>query len=79
MDLLHKALAREPLSAKELSKLYDYDIFTLGEAAQNIRAQLYDTKVFLIIIVILIQAIFAPMYANFVRSLPHAKIQIPTL
>ena len=46
MDLLHKALAREPLSAKELSKLYDYDIFTLGEAAQNIRAQLYDTKVF---------------------------------
>lgn len=46
MDLLHKALAREPLSAKELSKLYDYDIFTLGEAAQNIRAQLYGTKVF---------------------------------
>ncbi|RDU59436.1 aminofutalosine synthase MqnE [Helicobacter marmotae] len=46
MDILQKALAREHLSAQELSKLYEYDIFTLADAAQQIRTGLYGKKVF---------------------------------
>ncbi|WP_300859845.1 aminofutalosine synthase MqnE [uncultured Helicobacter sp.] len=47
MDLLQRALAQEAhLDAKELSKLYDYDIFTLAQAAQSIRTKLYGKKVF---------------------------------
>ena len=45
-DILHRALAKEPLSASELAKLYDYDIFTLAEAAQQRRTALYGKKVF---------------------------------
>ncbi|WP_334092318.1 aminofutalosine synthase MqnE [Helicobacter typhlonius] len=45
-DLLQKALERDEPSAEELSRLYDYDIFTLAEAAQSIRTNLYGKKVF---------------------------------
>ncbi|TLD88024.1 aminofutalosine synthase MqnE [Helicobacter sp. MIT 03-1614] len=47
MDLLQRALAQDTdLSPKELSGLYEYDIFTLGEAAHNLRTELYGKKVF---------------------------------
>ncbi|MWV61711.1 aminofutalosine synthase MqnE [Helicobacter saguini] len=32
--------------SKELAKLYDYDIFTLGDAADSIRRKMYQNKVF---------------------------------
>lgn len=78
-DLLQKALERDEPSAEELSRLYDYDIFTLAEAAQSIRTNLYGKRYFLTTIVILIQAIFAPMSASSAPFQPHAKIQIPIL
>lgn len=46
MDLLHKALNQENLSPKELSKLYDYDIFMLADVANELRAKRYGDKVF---------------------------------
>ncbi|STP12505.1 radical SAM protein [Helicobacter mustelae] len=46
MDLLQKALNKENLSPRELSGLYDYDIFTLGGAADEIRKKYYGSKVF---------------------------------
>lgn len=53
MDLLQsvieKANSGEVFSlekASELAKLYDYDIFALGEAADSIRSKLYGKKVF---------------------------------
>lgn len=46
MDILQRALKKEELSAQEFSKLYDYDIYTLGEAAHSIRSNLYGNKVF---------------------------------
>ncbi|PAF44715.1 aminofutalosine synthase MqnE [Helicobacter sp. 11S02596-1] len=46
MDLLDKAITGENLSAHELSKLYEYDIFTLGKAADTIRKKKYTNKVF---------------------------------
>lgn len=47
MDILQGALDRDcSLDAQELSKLYEYDIFTLANAAQHIRTQLYGKKVF---------------------------------
>ncbi len=46
MDVLQKAINRENLSTKELVKLYDYDIYDLGEAADNVRQKLYGRKVF---------------------------------
>lgn len=46
MDILQKALRSENLSAKDLSALYDYDLYTLGEAADLKRRELYGKKVF---------------------------------
>lgn len=46
MDILQKALNHENLSAKEFSALYDYDIYTLGQAADARRKELYGKKVF---------------------------------
>ncbi|TLD96315.1 aminofutalosine synthase MqnE [Helicobacter jaachi] len=47
MDLLHKVLDQEAhLSPSELSGLYEYDIFTLGDVANALRTKLYGKKVF---------------------------------
>lgn len=47
MDILDKALNNDSsLSIEELTKLYDYDIFTLGNAANALRQRLYGNKVF---------------------------------
>ncbi|GAD19258.1 aminofutalosine synthase MqnE [Helicobacter fennelliae] len=46
MDILAQVLEGKEFDAKTLSALYDYDIFTLGEAANQIRASKYDKKVF---------------------------------
>lgn len=46
MDLLQRVLHNENLSIQELSKLYEYDIFTLGEAAHQLRKERYGDKVF---------------------------------
>lgn len=48
MDILDRVVNDniEGLGAKELAKLYDYDIFTLGECADNLRQNLYGKKVF---------------------------------
>lgn len=46
MDILQKALRSENLSAGDLSALYDYDLYTLGEAADLRRRELYGKKVF---------------------------------
>ena len=46
MDLLDKVLQGREFSAQELTKLYDYELFTLGNAANEIRAKKYDKKVF---------------------------------
>ena len=44
--ILEQALSGEELSAQELSKLYELDIFTLGEAADSIRQAKYQKKIF---------------------------------
>lgn len=56
MDLLERVISmandssnidsKNDLDSKELAKLYDYDIFTLGEAADSIRKERYGRKVF---------------------------------
>ncbi|RDU64066.1 aminofutalosine synthase MqnE [Helicobacter didelphidarum] len=48
MDLLDCVLKGEieGLDSKELAKLYEYDIFTLGEAADYIRKKYHSDKVF---------------------------------
>lgn len=48
MDLLDRVINDdiEDLSTQELARLYDYDIFTLGLQADNIRQNLYGKKVF---------------------------------
>ncbi|WP_104697826.1 MULTISPECIES: aminofutalosine synthase MqnE [unclassified Helicobacter] len=46
MSLLDRVLKKENLSIQELSKLYDYDIFTLAQVADEIRRKKYGNKVF---------------------------------
>lgn len=48
MDLLEQVIQGEleNLNAQEIAKLYDYDIFTLGEAADSLRQERYGKKVF---------------------------------
>lgn len=48
MDLLDVVArgALDSLDAKEISKLYDYDLFALGAIAQNLREEKYGRKVF---------------------------------
>ncbi|PAF51845.1 aminofutalosine synthase MqnE [Helicobacter sp. 13S00401-1] len=47
MDVLDRALQDiDSVSAEDLEKLYDYDIFTLGEAASSLRVPKYGKKVF---------------------------------
>lgn len=46
MELLDRVLNKENLEARELSALYDYDIFTLGKVADEIRRKKYGNKVF---------------------------------
>lgn len=46
MDVLDRVLRGDNLNASELSRLYEYDIFTLGKVADGIRKQKYDNKVF---------------------------------
>ena len=46
MDLLQRVLNHENLDAKTLSGLYEYDIFTLGEAADELRKKYHGDKVF---------------------------------
>ncbi len=46
MDLLSEVLKGKEFDAPILAQLYDYDIFTLGEAANTIREEKYGKKVF---------------------------------
>ncbi|WP_104750473.1 aminofutalosine synthase MqnE [Helicobacter cynogastricus] len=46
MDLLTQALDSEDLDALSLAKLYDYDLYTLGEAAHTIRTRYHQDQVF---------------------------------
>lgn len=46
MDLLELVIAGKELDSSELVKLYDYDLFTLGSAANSIREKKYQKKVF---------------------------------
>lgn len=46
MEILQQALEQKDLNAKELSKLYEYDIFTLAQAANELRVERYGKKVF---------------------------------
>lgn len=47
MDILQHALeSSHDLSSQELAKLYDYDLFTLAEAANALRTERYGKKVF---------------------------------
>ncbi len=45
-EILQKAINNENLKASELVKLYELDIFTLGEAADSIRTQKFGKKTF---------------------------------
>lgn len=45
-EILKKALDNEELNVSELVKLYELDIFRLGEAADSIRTQKYGKKTF---------------------------------
>ena len=46
LTILEQVLAGKECSASELVRLYECDIFTLGEAANSIRKQKYENKVF---------------------------------
>lgn len=46
MSVLERTLKGDNLNAEELSKLYDYDIFTLGKVAGETRQKKYLDKVF---------------------------------
>ncbi|RDU53611.1 aminofutalosine synthase MqnE [Helicobacter sp. MIT 01-3238] len=46
LTILEQVLAGKECSASELVRLYECDIFTLGEAANSIRKQKYANKVF---------------------------------
>lgn len=46
MDILDQVLQGREFSASELAKLYEYDIFTLGQAANALREEKYGKKVF---------------------------------
>lgn len=46
MEILQQALEQKDLNAKELSQLYEYDIFTLAQAANQLRVERYGKKVF---------------------------------
>ena len=46
MDILDQVLQGREFSADELAKLYEYDIFTLGQAANALREKKYGKKVF---------------------------------
>ena len=47
MDLLEKVISDdiEGIDSKELAKLYDYDLFTLGDVADSLRQKYYGKKV----------------------------------
>lgn len=45
-EILQKALNSENLKVSELAKLYELDIFTLGEAADSVRTQKFGKKTF---------------------------------
>lgn len=46
MDILESVINRKEHSIKELTKLYDYDLFTLGEVADKIRQEKFQKQVF---------------------------------
>ncbi|PAF43052.1 aminofutalosine synthase MqnE [Helicobacter sp. 11S03491-1] len=46
MDVLDRAINGDNLSVEELSRLYEYDIFTLGKFADEVRRKKYNDKVF---------------------------------
>lgn len=46
MEILQRVLEGETLPASELTKLYDYDLYTLGEAADKIRREKFGNQVF---------------------------------
>lgn len=46
MKILERILEGETLPTKELIKLYDYDLFTLGEVADKIRQERFQKQVF---------------------------------
>lgn len=46
MELLERVLEGETLPAGELVKLYDYDLYTLGEVADEIRTKKFGNQVF---------------------------------
>lgn len=46
MDILESVLNHKEFSPKELAKLYDYDLFTLGEVADKIRREKFSNQVF---------------------------------
>lgn len=46
MDILDQVLQGREFNANELAKLYEYDIFTLGQAANALREEKYGKKVF---------------------------------
>ncbi len=42
MDFLEKVLDNQVTESKELVKLYDYDLYTLGEAADQMRQNMHQ-------------------------------------
>ncbi|RDU70006.1 aminofutalosine synthase MqnE [Helicobacter cholecystus] len=46
MEILERVLEGEALPVNELTKLYDYDLYTLGEAADKIRREKFSNQVF---------------------------------
>ncbi|WP_121022028.1 aminofutalosine synthase MqnE [Helicobacter vulpis] len=46
MDLLTQALEAQDLDASSLARLYDYDLYALGEAAHGIRSRFHGDQVF---------------------------------
>lgn len=46
MEILQRVLEGETLPASEIVKLYDYDLYTLGECADKIRKEKFGNQVF---------------------------------
>lgn len=46
MDFLEKVLDNQVTESKELVKLYDYDLYTLGEAADQMRQNMHQKIVY---------------------------------
>ncbi len=46
MDFLEKVLDNQVTESKELVRLYDYDLYTLGEAADRMRQNMHQKIVY---------------------------------